>query len=706
MVRGRARRRATDRYAGARLASVAKRLAVLGGALLLVAGATAATLTPDQVAWYRARLGVSSASALPSQIAPADSYVYAQPIGGALRSDPLAEALVAWNRLRQSDTLLFSDYATFLALHQGWPGEAGLRKAAEQAIAADVTPPREVAAFFAKYPPVTNTGRARLAEALLATGHGDEATVAARAAWAGGQLSPADEARMLGRFGGVLTPDDQDAREERLLWDRATAAAQRQLAWTSAARQPIFRARIALQSAAPDAAGQAAALSAGAEQDSGYVRDRALWLRDSGQSLVARAYMGQPRRFAAPPLDPEKWMETRLLIARAAAFDGQWSTAYAIAAKADDAYSLATSVRERSYGERDDYTSLTWLAGTAALLHLGRPADAIICFQAYVAGSRSPQVQAKGFYWAGRAAQAAGRAADADGFYAQAAAHYDQFYGQLASERLGQPIPVPPTPQLVAIGDEERQRFASSEVVRAIRMLGELGDWQDQTQFVRALAVAVTTDADHLLAADLARDVGRPDLGVMVARAARYDGSSDYAASGFPEVPVPGNLMFQWTMIHAIMRQESQFDRQAVSHAGARGMMQLMPATAREWAGKTGQPYDYMRLTTDPAYNMTIGTAYFAMLLDRYAGNHMLAVAAYNAGPGNVSKWIAANGDPRLPGADVIAWIEAIPLAETRSYVQRVLENAVVYDLLNPSRARMASSGNRLSAYLGKTSAG
>ena len=133
--------------------------------------------------------------------------------------------------------------------------------------------------------------------------------------------------------------------------------------------------------------------------------------------------------------------------------------------------------------------------------------------------------------------------------------------------------------------------------------------------------------------------------------------------------------------------------------------MQLMPATAREWAGKTGQTYDYMRLTTDPAYNMTLGTAYFAMLLDRYAGNHMLAVAAYNAGPGNVSKWIAANGDPRLPGADVVAWIEAIPLSETRGYVQHVLENAVVYDLLNPEHARFASA-NRLSAYLGKNSAG
>ena len=253
---------------------------------------------------------------------------------------------------------------------------------------------------------------------------------------------------------------------------------------------------------------------------------------------------------------------------------------------------------------------------------------------------------------------------------------------------------------------EAQAAFDANELVRAARWLGLNGRWQDQTQFVRAIAAGLKTDTDHLLATRLAVELSRPDLGVMVARAARLDGSTDYVRSGFPEVKLPPALSYQWVMVHSIARQESQFDREAISSAGARGLMQLMTPTARQTATKMGLPWSVERLTSDPAYNMTLGSAYFAGLLDRYGGNHVLAVAAYNAGPGNVSRFIAANGDPRLPGVDVVDWIESIPFSETRGYVQRVLENAVVYDLMNPDKARVRAATNRLSAYLGKTSAG
>jgi soluble lytic murein transglycosylase len=153
---------------------------------------------------------------------------------------------------------------------------------------------------------------------------------------------------------------------------------------------------------------------------------------------------------------------------------------------------------------------------------------------------------------------------------------------------------------------------------------------------------------------------------------------------------------------NAITRQESSFDRAAVSHAGARGMMQLMPGTAREQAGKLGLPYDFGRLTSDPAYNVMLGSSYFARLMDQWGGSAPLAVASYNAGAGNVRKWITANGDPRLPGADMLRWIEEIPFFETRTYVHRVLESAVVYDQLDPNGGAFARR-NRLSYYLGKS---
>jgi soluble lytic murein transglycosylase len=192
---------------------------------------------------------------------------------------------------------------------------------------------------------------------------------------------------------------------------------------------------------------------------------------------------------------------------------------------------------------------------------------------------------------------------------------------------------------------------------------------------------------------------------VIVSRAARTSGTRDPIRIGFPTLPVPAAMESHWTMIHAISRQESQFDREAQSGVGAKGLMQLMNPTAREQAGKLGLPFDVNRLTADPAYNVMLGSSFFDRMLTYYNGSYVLAVASYNAGPGNVNKFVRANGDPRMPGVDVVDWIEAIPLSETRGYVQKVLENAVVYVLFNPERARTPAK-DRLSHYLGKKTAG
>jgi soluble lytic murein transglycosylase len=178
------------------------------------------------------------------------------------------------------------------------------------------------------------------------------------------------------------------------------------------------------------------------------------------------------------------------------------------------------------------------------------------------------------------------------------------------------------------------------------------------------------------------------------------NGLSDYTAAGYPSVRVPAAAQDYWTIVHAIARQESQFDRAAVSHAGARGLMQLMPGTARETSAKLGLAYSRDSLTVDTDSNIQLGSSYFKRMFALY-GSYPLAVAAYNAGPGNVNKWLAANGDPRTSGVDIVTWVERIPIFETKNYVQRVLENAVVYDLLNPEHARSHGPSN-LSWYLGK----
>ena len=622
-------------------------------------------------------------------------------------SDPAISGTIRqWRALQQSDGLGSATYMNFIMTNPGWPGEDRMRRLAETGINPNSYDPSQVTAFFARFPARTATGHARNALALMQMGRMAEARIAARNAWIGGTLSPDDEVRLLSLFGSGWTSAEHDLRADALLWRGDIGGAQRMLAYVSSARRPIYEARIAFRQKAPDAAMKMQLAEALGASDAGFIADKAAWLLGSGNSIAARQYLANRPELTFRPGDAEKWYEALLVHARAAANDSQWSFAYAIASKLDDAYSPGTDVSTRPIGERDDYTSLAWLAGSTALYNLNKPGDAMEMFRRYAEAAKSPQTQSKGFYWAGRAALQAGDKAIANGYFTRAAVFPDQFYGQLSLERLGRPIPVPATVERpVEISAAERAAFANRSVVRAVKALGEMGYWEDQSKFARAIANNADSDSDHYLAVELAQSIGRPDMGVMVGRRAVSSGLDGYGTSAFPRVPVPSEAQYNWTMVHAIARQESQFDRQIVSHAGARGLMQLMPGTAREQAGKLGMSYSPGALN-DPSYNIMLGSSYFQRMLDYYGGSYPLAVAAYNAGPGNVNRWIKANGDPREAGADMLRWIEQIPIYETKNYVQRVLENAVVYEAMNPERARFRGSNTPLSQYLGKQSAG
>lgn len=662
----------------------------LAAALLIPTAAHASELTPEQMAWYRAQMGLASASGSP----PATSSV--------------GDAVMEWRRLTANTGASFDQLSRFLMANKGWPDADKMRTRAEKSISLDSYDPQRTLAYFQAYPPQTASGHLRYALALNAAGRREDANAAVRRAWTSGTLDDYETSRALAMFPGAITPADHDARMDRLLWSGATAAASRQLAFTSPDKRAVFAARLAMRNASVDAAFQASAVESAnpslVRSDAGYITDKATWLRKSGRVGEARALLASPRSLAKAPTDPEEWLETLLTNARQASDGGDKSTAYNIARQLDDSFPPGTVIRETPLGVRDDYTSLAWLAGQLAYRDLRRPAEAVRLYRAYGEAARSAQTRTKGFYWAGRAALAAGDREAANAHFADAAQHYDQFYGQLSLERLNRPQPKPTPNPTIQVSNDERRNFEDDRLVRAARALGEIGAWREQSLFLRALAQKATSPADHVLAGKLASQIGRPDLGVMIGRSAQANSLDAVEVSGFPTVRVPAGHESNWTFIHAITRQESQFDRAAISHAGARGMMQLMPGTAREVAGKLGMSYDAGSLTTDTNYNMMLGSTYFQQMLRYFGGSYPLAVAAYNAGPGNVNKWLRANGDPRGGGIEMVDWIEAIPIFETRNYVQRVLENAVVYDTLRDGGGSRQQAP--LSFYLGKPTPG
>jgi soluble lytic murein transglycosylase len=606
-------------------------------------------------------------------------------------------ALQRWKMLTQSGNYAFGEYASFLLTYPDWPNADDMRKNAEQSINLLTYSPSQAVAFFDRLPPLTNGGRAKYAIALSATGDKAKAEQWARRAWREGPLTDDDETRLYQMIGGKLTAADHDARVSRLLWSNGTRNAQKWLPYVSSERRAIFEAQLALELKAPDAPTKFASAGQVGLTDAGLIMDRVTALRAAGNSYGARELLASRPTLAAPPHVSREWLKMLLTNAEGAKTDGQYDLAYRIASKLRDAFPAGTKIIDLDLSTRDVYTSLAWLAGDTAYYKLNRPREAVEAFQLYTDGARSPQTRAKGLYWAGRAAKKGGDAGTAQRYWTEAAKFYDFFHGQLALEALGQPLPATP-------GSPALPQLSANNVpptYNAARLSSSFPKWQDSNAFMKAISNSAKSESEFLNLFSWSNTIGRPDLSVIAARSARIEGHMSMIRLGYPMVNVPADQAGNWTFIHAIARQESQFDRNAVSHAGARGLMQLMPGTARETAGKIALAYRPEALNSDITYNIQLGSTYFQRMLSYYNGSYPLAVAAYNAGPGNVNKWLARNGDPRSGGIDILDWIEQIPIFETRNYVQRVLENAVMYDHLNPEKARYKVA-TPLSNYLGR----
>ena len=626
-------------------------------------------------------------AAQPAPISSPQVTVSAADIGAAINE---------WRALRRAGTASFDRYARFLNDYPGWPGETVMRRNAERVIG-PMEDPGLVRQYFASQDPQTGRGWARLADAQLAARDMTAALVSAREALASGDLDETDESALIARFGGQFTTSDYERRVDALLAAGKPDLAERLLPRLSPTGLPVLKARIALNRRSGDAESLYTAVRPMALKDAGLLYDRVRYLRAEGRAAEARLVLAQQRTLGVPPAHPEPLIEAMERAVKEADSAGDHGQLYNIARQTSDLFAPGTRIDQESYAIRDALTTINWLGGLAAMDHLKRPADAAILFQRYAESGRSLQVASKGYYWAGRAMQMAGDSAAAQRWYAKSAESPEVFYSQLALERLGRAMPRPANARLGDITPTERTYFFREPLVRALRTMIQYGSRDEQHLFVRALSERLKTAKERDMGIELSRSLARPDLAVWIARSARNSGDHYYVAEAYPSTPTISVRDPHWAMTQAITRQESSFDRTARSPVGAMGMMQLMPGTAREQAAKLGLPYNYADLS-NPTYNVRLGHAYYQRMLGSWNGSRVLAAASYNAGPGNAARWIRRYGDPR-GSVDVLRWIEAIPFEETRGYVQRVVENGVVYDTLNPAHR---GGPVHISTYLGK----
>ncbi|THD75299.1 MAG: lytic transglycosylase domain-containing protein [Phenylobacterium sp.] len=577
-------------------------------------------------------------------------------------TDPLARQVATWALVdADGDSLSFYEVAAAKRDLADWPHAQRRDLAAERLIAASGQPPAQIVQFFAGDPPDTPQGAMALASAYRALGRTAEAATLIKHWWRDKSFDADTQRTMLARFGDVLTADDHARRVDILLYNPSSMAARDLFPLLAADQLQAAEARLALKTNASNASELAAALPASVAGNPGVIFERAAYMRRHNLDGLALAMVKDfPRDIATPEQAKAVWEERHQLILTALR-SGDARAAYAAA---DSGMTFGTECADAEF-----------YAGWIALTKLNDPDSAARHFATIDRIGVSPITRARALYWEGRAAEARHDKSTADGFYEAAAVHNTTFYGQLAGEKLGRKLILASDPEITAA---DRARFEARPAVQATRLLYDLGYRDLYKAFVLNLDDLLGSTQEEALLIDLARGYGDQDLSMKAARGAAQHGfilpQRAYPVRTPPQVADGAEP----ALVLGITRQESGFDPYVRSGVGARGMMQLMPSTASVLARRMGVSYAPGMLD-EPDYNMRLGSTFLGKLVDQFSGSYVMAVAAYNAGPGRPTQWATYCGDPRNGSADPVDFIECIPFSETRNYVMRVMEGMQVY---------------------------
>ncbi len=578
---------------------------------------------------------------------------------------PVADKIFRWLELQLPRSgVAFEDIVQFVDRNPDWPSLETISRRAEEALLDRPSNDTLVLAWFGTRNPLTPDGAMRYADALSASGDETRARQLIRDHWVSGTFNEAQHKRWTARYRGLLTPELHWAKLDRLLWEGKIEEARRIFPLVTAERRTLADARLRIRQGG-NAEAQARRVPEALRDDSGLLYERVRAQRKANREATARDIMrALPREISKPDL----WWPERALLARRSAAAGDGAEAYRLA-----------SEHRMTAAHGANFLEAEFLAGWIALRRTNAPAAALAHFERLHEAARFPVSRARGAYWIARAQDALGKADAAREWYVRAAAYHTTYYGQLANSRLSAdarqawPGPVLPTA-------DERRAFLRNEAVVAARILIETREKPERARpFLVRLANVARTPGQHALVSELAHQIGRQDLAVIVAKRSAQVAGVQLHDLGWPTLSLSGDRP-ELAFTYAIIRQESQFEADAVSRAGARGLMQLMPATARAVAKTEGTQAAHSDAKLfEPTYNIRLGRSYLASLVEDFGGSYVLAAAGYNAGPGRAREWMRTFGDPRSPEVDVVDWVESIPFEETRTYVQRVMENLHVY---------------------------
>ncbi len=570
--------------------------------------------------------------------------------------------LILWLSLQdQQSGASFGEITRFMEENPDWPKMERLALRAEQAIHSSAVTDAQLTRWFDAHPPVSGAGKVALAE-LAARKNAPPGYVAQllRSAWETGDFDENEEARILEEHGSALAPQDHAARASRLIWEGKFASAERMLPLLAADLRTLMRARIALMSDDKDGAYLALQMEKERLNDPGLIYARMLWRDRRDDDAGVREML-----LMAPPDPPfaDKWWRLR-----------ERQVREAIDARNIDLAARLLAGRGNLDGAA--YADALWLEGWLMLEFQHRPQEAYTRFYAMFDSVKYPVSKARAAYWAARAAEGSGDMAAAGHWYNTASAYPSTFYGQLASAAAtgSAPLKIPADP---IVSQEAKQRFRGRELVRAITLSLENGQEELANTLANHLIDEAAEPRQAALTATLMRELHSTHMGVRAAKRALQSGVLLLEA-GYPRIGLGSDAPIEPALAMAIARQESEFDARAKSRAGALGLMQLLPGTAKETARKHDIPYAELSLT-QPSYNVRLGSLYLARQIQNFNGSYVQAIAAYNAGPRRVREWVGDFGLPGNTPEEAVNWIEKIPYSETRNYVQRVLENLQVY---------------------------